>query len=158
MDIQRKKSGVRSRRFRTAAYAVLGVCAIAAVTLVVARLKPAAPTVERGTLLIDTVKRGQMLRQVRGPGTLVPEEVRVVAAATEGRVERILVQPGTEVTAGTVLLELVNPTLAQEALDAEYARANRRGNDGLDMRRKSFARRTRAGSGAAIRPRQRDVR
>jgi HlyD family secretion protein len=120
MDIQRKKSGVRSRRFRTALYVVIGACAIAAVTLVVARLKPAAPTVERGTLLIDTVKRGQMLRQVRGNGTLVPEDVRVIAASTQGRVERILVQPGTEVNAGTLLIELSNPELEQSSVDTEY--------------------------------------
>jgi HlyD family secretion protein len=120
MDIQRKKSGARSRRVRTAIYVVIGVCAIAAVTLVVARLKPAAPTVERGTLLIDTVKRGQMLRQVRGNGTLVPEDVRVIAASTQGRVERILVQPGTEVSAGTLLIELSNPELQQSSVDTEY--------------------------------------
>ncbi len=100
---------------------MLVIVALALVTFGVSRLKPAAPSVERGTVWVDTVKRGPMLRQVRGPGTLVPEEVRVVAAATEGRVERINVQPGTEVTAGTVLLELVNPTIAQEAIDAEYA-------------------------------------
>jgi HlyD family secretion protein len=120
MDIQRKKSGARSRRSRTIIYAVVGLVIIALVTLGVSRLKPAAPTIERGTLLIDTVKRGQMLRQVRGNGTLVPEEVRVIAASTQGRVERILVQPGTEVSAGTLLIELSNPELQQSSVDAEY--------------------------------------
>ncbi|HWT02802.1 MAG TPA: HlyD family efflux transporter periplasmic adaptor subunit [Pyrinomonadaceae bacterium] len=120
MDIQRKKSGARSRRVRTAIYVVVGLCVIALVTLGVARLKPAAPTVERGTLLVDTVKRGQMLRQVRGNGTLVPEDVRVIAASTQGRVERILVQPGTEVNAGTLLIELSNPELQQSSVDTEY--------------------------------------
>jgi HlyD family secretion protein len=120
MDIQRKKTGVRSRRFRTGIYAVIGLVVIALVTLGVSRLKPAAPTVERGTLLIDTVKRGQMLRQVRGNGTLVPEDIRVIAASTQGRVERILVQPGTEVSAGTLLIELSNPELQQSSVDAEY--------------------------------------
>ena len=120
MDIQRKKSGVRNRRFRTVIYAVIGLCAVGLITLGVSRLKPAAPTVERGTLLIDTVKRGQMLRQVRGNGTLVPEDVRVIAASTQGRVERILVQPGTEVSAGTLLIELSNPELQQSSVDAEY--------------------------------------
>lgn len=100
---------------------LLVIAGVALVTYGVSRLKPAAPSVDRATVWVDTVKRGPMLRQVRGPGTLVPEEVRVVAAASEGRVERINVQPGTEVTAGTVLLELVNPTIAQEAIDAEYA-------------------------------------
>src|SRR2546423_1636834 len=121
MDIKReKKSGLRSRRFRTVLYAVVSLCVIALITLGVARLKPAAPTVERATLWIDTVKRGQMLRQVRGTGTLVPEDVRVIAAATQGRVERILVQPGTEVSAGTVLIELSNPELQQSSVDTEY--------------------------------------
>ena len=120
MDVPRK-SGTRKRRFRRTVFVMAGLVILLAVTLGVARLKPAAPSVERATVWIDTVKRGPMLRQVRGPGTLVPEEVRVVAAATEGRVERINVQPGTEVTAGTVLLELANPTVAQEAIDAQFA-------------------------------------
>jgi HlyD family secretion protein len=123
MDIPRqdKNKKKRNRRLRQIIFAAIGVAAIALITFGVSRLKPAAPSVERSTVWIDTVKRGPMLRQVRGPGTLVPEEVRVIAAATEGRVERILVQPGTEVSAGTVLLELINPTLAQEAQDAEFA-------------------------------------
>jgi HlyD family secretion protein len=121
MDIQRKKkSGIRSRRFRTIIYAVIGLCTVALITFGISRLKPAAPTVERGTLWIDTVKRGQMLRQVRGTGTLVPEDIRVIAAATQGRVERILVQPGTEVSAGTLLIELSNPELQQSSVDSEY--------------------------------------
>jgi HlyD family secretion protein len=123
MDIPRAsaKKRTRNRRVRHVLYAVVAVVGIALVTFGVSRLKPAAPSVDRSTVWIDTVKRGPMLRQVRGPGTLVPKEVRVIAAATEGRVENILVQPGTEVNAGTVLLELVNPTLAQEAQDAEFA-------------------------------------
>jgi len=123
MDIPRqdKNKKKRNRRLRQIIFAFIGIVAIALITFGVSRLKPAAPSVERSTVWIDTVKRGPMLRQVRGPGTLVPEEVRVIAAATEGRVERILVQPGTEVTAGTVLVELINPTLAQEAQDAEFA-------------------------------------
>lgn len=123
MDIPRqdKNKKKRNRRLRQIIFAAIGIVAIALITFGVSRLKPAAPSVERSTVWIDTVKRGPMLRQVRGPGTLVPEEVRVIAAATDGRVERILVQPGTEVSAGTVLLELINPTLAQEAQDAEFA-------------------------------------
>ena len=99
---------------------VLGLIAVSLITVGVARLKPAAPSVERATILTDTVKRGLMLRQVRGLGTLVPEEIRIIAASTEGRVERILVQPGAEVTAGTVLIELSNPELQQSSMDAEY--------------------------------------
>jgi len=121
MDIPRQQSKKSKKNLRRVALVVLVIAAVALVTYGVSRLKPAAPSVDRATVWVDTVKRGPMLRQVRGPGTLVPEEVRVVAAATEGRVERINVQAGTEVTAGTVLLELVNPTIAQEAIDAEYA-------------------------------------
>lgn len=121
MDVPRQPAKKRKRNIRRIALVVLVIAGVALVTFGVSRLKPAAPSVDRATVWVDTVKRGPMLRQVRGPGTLVPEEVRVVAAATEGRVERINVQPGTEVTAGTVLLELVNPTIAQEAIDAEYA-------------------------------------
>lgn len=121
MDVPRQPAKKRKRNIRRIALVLLVIAAVALVTFGVSRLKPAAPSVDRATVWIDTVKRGPMLRQVRGPGTLVPEEVRVIAAASEGRVERIAVQPGTEVTAGTVLLELVNPTIAQEAIDAEYA-------------------------------------
>ncbi|OLE54882.1 MAG: RND transporter [Acidobacteria bacterium 13_1_20CM_3_53_8] len=121
MDVPRKTKTRRNKRVRQAAIAVLAVACIALVTFGISRLKPAAPSVERSTVLIDTVKRGPMLREVRGPGSLVPEEVRVIAASTEGRVERILVEPGTEVAPGTVLLYLVNPKLAQEAQDAEFA-------------------------------------
>lgn len=121
MDIPRQPAKKHKKNLRRASLVLLVIVALALVTYGVSRLKPAAPSVDRATVWVDTVKRGPMLRQVRGPGTLVPEEVRVVAAATEGRVERINVQPGTEVTAGTVLLELVNPTIAQEAIDAEFA-------------------------------------
>jgi HlyD family secretion protein len=120
MDVPRSKSSARKRRVRVALYALVAIVAIAAITFGVSRMKPAAPSVERSTALIDTVKRGQMLRQVRGIGTLVPMDIRVIAAATEGRVERVLVQPGTEVTAGTVLIELSNPQLQQGAVDIEY--------------------------------------
>jgi len=120
MDVPRGKSTARKRRLRIAVYAVVAIVAVTAITLGVSRMKPAAPSVERSTALIDTVKRGQMLRQVRGIGTLVPKDVRVIAAATQGRVERVYVQPGTEVTAGTVLIELSNPELQQGSVDIEY--------------------------------------
>lgn len=120
MDVPRGKSTARKRRLRVALYAVVAIVAVTAITLGVSRMKPAAPSVERSTALIDTVKRGQMLRQVRGIGTLVPKDVRVIAAATQGRVERVFVQPGTEVTAGTVLIELSNPELQQGSVDIEY--------------------------------------
>ncbi len=119
VDVPRPK-GVRNRRLRKAAGAFVVVAGIALITYGVSRLKPAAPRVELATFYVGTVKRGEMLRQVRGLGTLVPEDVRVVAASTEGRVERIYVQPGEQVTAGTVLLELSNPQLQQAAVDVEY--------------------------------------
>ncbi|HEX8144513.1 MAG TPA: efflux RND transporter periplasmic adaptor subunit [Pyrinomonadaceae bacterium] len=153
MDIPRqdKDKKKRNRRLRQILFAVIGVVAIGLITLGVSRLKPAAPSIDRGTVLIDTVKRGPMLRQVRGPGTLVPEEVRVIAAATEGRVERINVQAGTEVTAGTVLLELVNPTLAQEAQDAMFAlRAGEADYNNLKVRLES-ERMTQAAAAATVR-------
>jgi HlyD family secretion protein len=119
VDIPRKKSA-RKRQMKLALYAVSAVAVIALVTLGVARLKPAAPSVEGGPLWRDTVKRGPMLRQVRGLGTLVPEETRIIAAATQGRVERVLVEPGTPVSSGSVLIELSNPELQQSAIDTEY--------------------------------------
>jgi HlyD family secretion protein len=101
---------------------IWGAAAIGAVvlaTLGVSRLKPAAPSVERATLVIDTVKRGEMVRDVRGLGTLVPEEIRWIPAVTQGRVERLVLLPGTTVTADSVILELSNPELEMQALDVE---------------------------------------
>ncbi len=120
VDIARPKTAARNRRLRQIAYAVMSVCVVALITYGVSRLKPAAPGVERSTLYTDTVKRGQMLRQVRGLGTLVPQEVRIIAAPVQGRVERIYAQPGEPVSAGTVLVELSNPELEQAAVDVEY--------------------------------------
>ncbi len=119
MDIPRK-SATSKRRFRHLIFALLALSVVTAITLGVSKLTPAAPIVERSAIWIDTVKRGPMVRQVRGPGTLVPEEVRVIAASIDGRVERILVQPGAQVNAGTVLIELSNPELDQAAQDAQY--------------------------------------
>jgi HlyD family secretion protein len=89
------------------------------ITVFLRRLEPAAPTVAAETLLIDQVKRGEMLRQVRGPGTLVPVDVRWISAPVEGRVERIPALPGVTVKADTVLLEMTDPTVEQNALEAE---------------------------------------
>jgi HlyD family secretion protein len=118
MDIARPDLK-RKRRRRQALVASIGVAAIVLTTIGVYRLKPAAPTVERGTVWMDTVKRGPMLRQVRGLGTLVPDEIRQIPAETEATVVRIRMLPGTQVKANTVLLEMSNPQLQQEALDAE---------------------------------------
>ncbi len=119
MDIPRK-SAARARKIRRILYLLASLLLIFLMTVGLSRLKPAAPTVERSTVWPDTVKRGSMLRQVRGIGTLVPEEIRWIPAANEGRVERILVLPGTPVKVDTVILELSNPELELEALDAEF--------------------------------------
>jgi HlyD family secretion protein len=119
MDIPRK-SGSRQRRLRQISLILVTVFTISLIAYGASRLKPAAPSVERSTVLVDTVKRGEMVRQVRGIGTLVPKDVRVIAASSVGRVERILVQPGAPVKADTVLIELSNPELDQSALDATY--------------------------------------
>jgi HlyD family secretion protein len=119
VDIQRPASVARNRRNRRIAIGVVALVAITLVTFGLSRLKPAAPTVDKATVWLDTVKRGPMVRQVRGLGTLVPVDIRWVPAATDGRVERIVVQPGTAVTADTVILELSNPTQTQATLEAE---------------------------------------
>ncbi len=117
MDIPRP-SAARQRRIRRVSYSALGLFVLVGVSLGLSRLKPAAPSVERGTIFSDKVKRGPMLRQVRGMGTLVPEEIRWIPALTEGRVERLRLLPGAVVTPDTVLLDLTNPELDLALLDA----------------------------------------
>src|SRR5215212_7325941 len=119
MDVKRPQRKNR-RRVKLAVYATLGVLAIALITYGLSRLERAAPSVSRSTVLTDTVKRGQMLRNVRGLGTLIPEEIRQIAAPVEGRVEQKFVKPGETVNAGTVLVTLSNPTLQQAAVDVAY--------------------------------------
>src|SRR5215218_10258921 len=82
-------------------------------------LKPAAPTVDRSTLWIDSVRQGTMVRQVRAPGTLVPEQIRLISAVTAGRIEQLPIRPGTPVTKGAVILELSNPDVQLQYLDAQ---------------------------------------
>jgi len=115
VDIPRK--AVKSRRRWVFGAAAIAVLALA--TAALARVGPAAPTVESATLWTDTVRRGDMARQVRGPGTLVAEDIRWISAVTQGRVESKLVQPGTAVTPGTVLLTLSNPDVERQALEAQ---------------------------------------
>jgi multidrug resistance efflux pump len=119
MDIARPEFKKQKRR-KQAIIGVIAVLVAVAAFVGVSRLKPAAPTVERSTVWTDTVKRGPMLRQVRGLGSLVPspEDVRQIPAETEATVVRIRVLPGTEVTADTILLEMSNPQTEQEAADA----------------------------------------
>ena len=114
MDVPRPKKSKRAK------WVLIGVGAavLLGATVALARLEPAAPGVERATVWTDTVRRGDMLRQVRGPGTLIAEDIRWVPAVVPGRVERKLVLPGTTVTAGTVLAELSNPDVERQALEA----------------------------------------
>jgi len=120
MDIARPDLAQSRRRKRYLIAAVV-VVLIAVTTFGVSRLKPAAQEVDGSGLFIDTVKRGPMVRQVRGTGTLVPESVRWIPASTEARVERIVVRPGSVVQADTIILELSNPEVEQTARDAELA-------------------------------------
>ncbi|MGH9542692.1 MAG: efflux RND transporter periplasmic adaptor subunit [Terriglobales bacterium] len=102
-------------------YAVIGIVVLAAITLAVSRLKPAPPSVDRATVWIEPVVRGPMLRQVRGLGTLVPVETRLIPAQNEGRIIERKVLPGSKVQAGTVILVMSNPQLIQQQLSDEYA-------------------------------------
>jgi len=120
MDIQRSSSVRRNKLIKKAIYAVIVCAAILVTTLGLSRLKPAAPPIDASTVWPDTVKRGPMVRQVRGLGTLVPKDVLWIPAVTPGRVERILMRPGAKVGPDTVLLVLSNPELELQALDAEY--------------------------------------
>jgi HlyD family secretion protein len=117
MDIARP-SNAKKKRIRNAIYAGIGLLAVVLVSVGLSRLKPAAPTVERAVVWPDTVKRGPMVRQVRGLGTLTPEDIRWIPATTQGRVEKIILRPGTPVKANDVILELTNPTLEQQLQDA----------------------------------------
>ncbi len=118
MDIARP-SNARKKRIRQIIYGAVGLAAVALVTVGLSRLKPAAPTVERAVVFPDTVKRGPMVRQVRGLGTLTPEDIRWIPATTQGRVEQIILRPGTSVKAGDVILVLSNPQLEQQLQDAQ---------------------------------------
>jgi HlyD family secretion protein len=120
-DIVRDPAILKRKRLRQALYAAVGVIIVVAVSIALARMEPAAPTVERGTVLEDTVKRGSIIRQVRGLGTLVPEDTRWLPSTTDGRVERILLRPGAQVSANSVILELSNPQVEQEAINAKLA-------------------------------------
>src|SRR5215510_596709 len=117
MDVARPASHARQKKIRRAIYGGLAVLGVGAITLALSRLQPAAPSVERATVWIDTVKRGPMVREVHGLGTLVPEDIRWIPATTTGRVERIVIRPGTIVKKDTVILELSNPQLEQELED-----------------------------------------
>ena len=118
MDIARP-SNAKQKRIKQIVYGAVGIVTVGLVTVGLSRLKPAAPTVERAVVWPDTVKRGPMVRQVRGLGTLTPEDIRWIPATTQGRVEKIILRPGTTVKAGDVVLELSNPQLEQQLQDAQ---------------------------------------
>lgn len=119
MDIQRP-SNSRARKLRKIAYLSVGFATVMGVMVWAARLRPAAPSVDKTTLWSDEVKRGSMLREVHGLGILVPEEIRWIPAQTNSRVDRVLIHPGATVQPTTVILELSNPELQRDVLDAEY--------------------------------------
>jgi HlyD family secretion protein len=119
MDIPRPDASRRRRRKRLLQVAV-GLSTLAAITIALSRLEPAAPSIDKAQIWTDTVKRGDMLRQVRGNGTLVPEEILWIPSLNAGRIKRILVLPGTAVEPDTVLVELANPDVEQGVFDAEW--------------------------------------
>ena len=108
----------RAKKIRRIVYGTGFAVVILQITVGVSRLEPAAPRVDRDTVYMSTVERGSMLRQVRGTGTLVPEQIRWITAITSGTVEQIVIRPGAAVTPDTVIVELSNPELEQQALEA----------------------------------------
>jgi HlyD family secretion protein len=119
MDIQRP-SNARAKKIRRIAFGAVAILLIAGVTFGFSRLRPAAPMVDLATIWLDEVRRGPMLREVRGLGTLVPEDIRWIPAQTDSRVDRIMIRPGAVVKPEAIILELSDPQLQRDALDAEY--------------------------------------
>ncbi len=153
MDIPRARKKTPARYLYGAAAAAVLLTG----TVAVAKLGPAAPTVERSAVWSDTVRRGTMLREVRGPGTLVPEQIRWISAVTAGRVERILIEPGSRVEPGTPLLVMSNADVQRDALEAQ------RQLGGAEAERASLAaslenqRLTQEATVATVRAEQRDA-
>src|SRR2546430_6920713 len=130
MDIARPEFKQQKRR-RQIIWSAVGIVALAGATIGVTRLKPAAPEVERSTVWTDTVKRGPMLRQVRGLGSLIPSQefTRQIPAETEATIVRILKLPGSQVKSDTLLLEMSNPQVEQAAVDARRSEERRVGKE-----------------------------
>jgi HlyD family secretion protein len=120
MDIPRPEFR-QQQRLKRIVYWSIGAVVLVAATVGISRLEPAAPSVPRASVWVDTVREGEMLRQVRGPGNLVPREIRWIPAQTAGLVERIVVRPGALVTPDTVLVEMSNPDLLQQTEEARFA-------------------------------------
>jgi HlyD family secretion protein len=122
MDIQRPDSVRKQKKLRQLLYAGVAGIAVLAVTVGLSRLKPAAPSVDRSTVWVEAVKRGPMVRQVRGLGTLVPEDIRWIPAQTDARVDEIVLRPGAVVRPDSIILKLSNPDLEQALEDATLQR------------------------------------
>jgi len=119
VDIARSPGVKRKKKIRRIIYGGVALLAIVLITVGVSRLRPAAPSVDRATVWVDTVKRGPMIRQVRGSGILTPENIRWIPATTSGRVEKLVLRPGAQVTPTSVILEMSNPDLQQQVMDAQ---------------------------------------
>jgi len=119
MDVKRDPAILKKKKIRRAILGGLAIIAIIAISVAVSRLKPAAPSVSATTLWFGTVKRGPLVREVHGAGTLVPEDIRWIPATTSGRVENIILRPGAIVKPGTVILMMSNPDLQMQANNAE---------------------------------------
>jgi HlyD family secretion protein len=119
MDIQRP-SNARAKKIRRIAYGTIALMLLGGVTYALSKLKPAAPSVDPGTIWSDTVKRGPMLREVRGLGTLVPEDIRWVAAQTDAHVDKWVLRPPAIVKPSSIIMELSDPTVQKDAVDAQY--------------------------------------
>jgi HlyD family secretion protein len=119
MDIQRP-SNARAKKIRRIAYGTIALILLVGVTYALSKLKPAAPSVDAGTVWSDTVKRGPMLREVRGLGTLVPEDIRWVAAQTDAHVDKWVLRPPAIVKPDSIIMELSDPTVQKDEVDAQY--------------------------------------
>jgi HlyD family secretion protein len=120
MDIARPDI-LRMRKARLVIFGAAALVAVPAVTIGVSRLKSAAPLVERSSVSVDTVRRGEMLREMRGLGTLVPVDIRWIPAQSSARVDRVVLQSGARINPESVILELSDPQLERDTLDAEYS-------------------------------------
>ena len=119
MDIQRP-SNARAKKIKRIVYGTVALVLVGGVTYGLSKLRPAAPSVDRATVWPDEVKRGPMVRDVHGLGTLVPEDIRWIPAQTDSRVERWVLRPGAVVKPDSIIMELSDPTLQRDALDAEF--------------------------------------
>ena len=120
MDVVR----TNKKKKRTPIYIAAGVIVAVAITVGLSQMEPAAPTVEDAAAWRDTVRRGDIPREVRGPGTLVPEQIRYIVAVTSGRVDQVFLLPGAKVSPGTPIMVMSNPDVQREALQAQQQLSN----------------------------------